>query len=379
LHETSDLELPYWKKKQDGASDESHTQICLFLGAVRDMSDSENAILRRLCINRDIPYTGIRIGPVAEFTSKILTIIAYHHAHGRLCSAVEDLINNDFINESVAAMGRTPPIISSAVTALDVIYLVSLSSTELVLDLERRTPAIWNLVRCTVVTLWRSRLAGGSHRTTDSLVNRLTIVFDDAVCITLTVSDVQTMADAHQAAPCEHQIIKLLIQRIGESKRDELTSTKGTTTHKELALSVACQLVDGKDIKSIHALCLTGNYDDKDEAVALADFCYHLQTNVMGGIEAPNMGARTVLVLLSQRTPEEDKSRWGRAFLRAFRKLNITVSNFTLQCALFTDERGASITLLQHFCYQNRLLQLIQSAQPFQAREAVKTRKRRKI
>jgi hypothetical protein len=91
LHETSKHELPYWTLRDAASSPSEGSQVCLFLGAVRDMYESEHDALRRLCQRISVPLTGIRLGPVPEFTIKILTVVAFHHAHGRLSVAVADV------------------------------------------------------------------------------------------------------------------------------------------------------------------------------------------------------------------------------------------------------------------------------------------------
>ena len=57
-------------------------QLCLFLGAVRDMYNYEYQALNNVCskTHLNIPVVGIRLGTVPEFTSKILSILAFHHS-----------------------------------------------------------------------------------------------------------------------------------------------------------------------------------------------------------------------------------------------------------------------------------------------------------
>jgi hypothetical protein len=102
LHESSSDELPCWDEDLVvAAADESPSstgvestslQICLLLGAVRDMHPTENRCLRRVCDANALPLLRIRVGPVPEFTSKILTVLAFHHAHGRLGPACRTLL-----------------------------------------------------------------------------------------------------------------------------------------------------------------------------------------------------------------------------------------------------------------------------------------------
>ncbi|GKY99642.1 hypothetical protein MPSEU_000918300 [Mayamaea pseudoterrestris] len=371
LHETSDLELPYWNKFDAARKDSScqNTQLCLFLGAVRDMTDAENATLRNACAKLHVPYTGVRIGPVAEFTSKILTIVAYHDAHGRLCSAVKELISKSHLSLS-SLNGNAVSHLASM--TLDVICLANIPSHDLVIDLERRTAEIWQLVRCTVVTLWRSRLAGSSRKRKDAIVNRLTIVFDDGISVTLNASDVQAMAESHQAAPCEHQIIQMLLTRLEESRRNKKTLTSGSAlSPKEVALNVVRSLADDMDSKRMHALNLTSDEVQGEGVINVADFCYH-KAFAQGEDEVKGERIQRILALVSLHKSKASGSRWERAFMRAFRKVGIAVLNLSLQCAPFADQVGASITLLQHLCYQKQLLRMIHETGPIQRKASNK-------
>ena len=80
LHETCE-EFPCFGLEDStlDSSPKSYYQICLFLGAVRDMSVKENEALEKACRKSSVPLVGIRFGTVPEFTSKILSILAFHH------------------------------------------------------------------------------------------------------------------------------------------------------------------------------------------------------------------------------------------------------------------------------------------------------------
>lgn len=80
LHESSVNEFPWWFKAQ--SSHDPDAEVSVFLGAVRDMSDTEQIALRKVCESMAVPLITIRLGPVAEFTSKILSIVAAHHSRG---------------------------------------------------------------------------------------------------------------------------------------------------------------------------------------------------------------------------------------------------------------------------------------------------------
>ena len=82
LHESMDNELPCWNSIRDETS--GPARLCLFLGAVRDMTTKENSMLAKVCSELKIPLLSCRLGPVPEFTSKILSVVTYHNAVGAL-------------------------------------------------------------------------------------------------------------------------------------------------------------------------------------------------------------------------------------------------------------------------------------------------------
>lgn len=352
LHESSELELPYWKTSQ-ASHDHNGTQICLFLGAVRDMSESENYLLQRICQELSIPCTGIRIGPVAEFTSKILTIVAFHHAHGRLASAVEELARGKYQG------GTNHRISSLPAHCLDVIYFAPIPSSEMVLEMPKRSSSIWQLVRCTVVTLWRSRLAGGGKSLGDQLVNRLTIAFEDGVYVALSARDVFKMAEAHEAAPCEYQVINLILRRLRESSATDL-SVVDSKSFRRRAKKILQDSLDGRTAQQTAVIFLQNKYGDKGEGPTLADLCYNAPK--AKSVEEPALegsGSRLIAVL-SPSSGEECGRIWDRAMLRAFRKLGMHPFKYTFCSPSHMDEPAALITLLQHLCYQRQMRAIFQ-------------------
>ena len=98
LHETSAAELPAFDVEP---IEMTNLQVCLFLGAVRDMHPWENRVLSSCCSAAHVPLVRVRLGPVSEFTSKILSVVAHHHARGTLGPALLRLINNQDTKEAM--------------------------------------------------------------------------------------------------------------------------------------------------------------------------------------------------------------------------------------------------------------------------------------
>ena len=86
LHEDYPLELPVFGRKAVLPGDIDHVVFCL--GAVRDMTQVEEAALVAACRAVGVRCLGCNLGRTAEFTSKIIHAINGHHLYGRLMPAV---------------------------------------------------------------------------------------------------------------------------------------------------------------------------------------------------------------------------------------------------------------------------------------------------
>jgi Basic tilted helix bundle domain len=304
LHESSDHELPLHgdHDDEDEPAHRSRITAVLFAGAVRDMTRHELQRLHAVCQQANVPVVQVRLGPVAEFTSKVLAVAAFHHSHGRLvrglcCALSKSSRAGASTNEdtgkgwrekidasgsgntesrkrprSVQGRGNTlyddsmkyVPASPSELAFKYIVY-IPFPSSELTLELEAR-PLLWPLIRCVVNALWRSRVASNttsttrtgpsrhgtteSTRTTDAVPpatsstssslrisgtsyhNHLVLVFADDLVIDLEESTVVEMAERHQAAPCEHQVLQLVLEQMNKQKPASVTSAK-----RELASS----------------------------------------------------------------------------------------------------------------------------------------------
>jgi hypothetical protein len=286
LHESACNELPVRvfrrRKAADAAAaaaaaaDSVHPTTCattavLFAGAVRDMSTMESDYLDEACLQSKVDLIPVRLGPVAEFTSKILSIVAFHHGQdrlipglrqlllsqqmsrrrltcvndrcetrirGRLSQQAEDLRDGSAISTGINArkVSTLERIQRPSSLSLACVLLVPFDSSEVTADLGARR-RLWPLIRCAVVSLWRSRVvasrtahatASNSSRTVASVMsastnnatastaynNRLLLVFADRFMVALDESSIVEMAERHQAAPCEHQVVQLIQRQI---------------------------------------------------------------------------------------------------------------------------------------------------------------------
>ena len=215
LHESSANELPVWDTSEKNTPSPAPTHAFLFLGAVRDMTQAENRTLQAVCQRMNIPSVKVRLGPVAEFTSKILSLVAFHHANDRLLPALRALSSRKRPREEACVIGREPSSLH---------FIVCVQKTAISTELSERDTILWTLVRCVVVALWRSRLVGKASQESTVLQNRMTLVLSDGKTLSLSQESlVKGMAERHQAAPCEFQILSELAQRLSTTGAKDLS------------------------------------------------------------------------------------------------------------------------------------------------------------
>jgi hypothetical protein len=342
LHESSENELPCWK--QDPQLMPS-MQVCLFLGAVRDMSSAENRCLGRLCDRLSIPLAKVRLGPVPEFTSKILTVTCVHHAQDTLGPAILRLVEKKVENRKRLREEEeeNPPNTSTLAVppVLNFICLVPFASSELSCELSDRTRALWCLVRCTVVSLWRSRLAGGKGGNTP-LRNRLTLVFEDGQDVTLEQDELVTsLAEQHQAAPSENQILKALQAKLGKA---DVVSVQDWKTR---AVAILNGLV--KDSMPRYIL----NTEAKGNGCDLSRLFCSMDPESFCGT------ADSVWVLISMGPRSTALEEMEKGVVRACRKMKVPIIHRPALSSPCQDREAATITMIQHFCYQNRLFGML--------------------
>ncbi len=368
LHESSKAELPCFDVTPTKTS---NLQVCLFLGAVRDMYMWENSVLQTCCSQQQVPLVHVRLGPVCEFTSKILSVVACHHAHNRLGPAMlqscQKQQNNKNIQDAVNTQSRV------GTRKLHVVCFVSSSSAALSSDLQLRSRQLWALVRVVVCTLWRSRLASNIS-TNSPLENELTIVFADGILLTFDQQElVSSLAEQHQAAPCEHQIIQALVK-----KRDfQLNQLRNRldTSRAEALIDKSFQLQDSE--VPTFALDVLEAGDD-----SLMNSLYSYEQ----GNKTSTKGGQLLLLLRIRNemggvTRHDDKNVEVFKAACENRGIPVLVESLIANNTEIQDYEAATITMLQHFIYQDRLfpvLDRLYSKQEKKRRRNKESRKTRK-
>eukprot|EP00977_Amphora_coffeiformis_P000988 scaffold212_cov173-Amphora_coffeaeformis.AAC.14 len=332
LHESGNNELPVWNKDPNFLPG---SRVVLFLGAVRDMQRAENECLASVCQENTIPLVRIRLSRVPEFTSKILSIVAFHCAHGFLWPALQDLLTQNKRKRAREPNCRT----YQAPRHLDVVCIVPIKPEEIVTDLEARTRLMWRLVRCCVVTLWRSKIHADASAS--PLVNRLHLVFKDANHLTIQQDElVSQLAEQHQAAPCEFQILSALQNRIAEVMQSPRNNIDWSKVAKSLVKSIR------KGSPAPFRVISTRPSET-------TNFVQDFYTSDID--EDTSSGS---YILLQTLEPSSDVSKsFEDVFLSSFSKKepNVMVAKgcFADACV---DAPAASITMMQHVAYQGRLV-----------------------
>lgn len=313
--------------------------LVFFLGAVRDMSSSEHMILKRVCMRFRIPLLGVRFGTVPEFTSKILSVLAFHHFHNSIGVATSKLLTS---NTGHRLLKAPTPTRKPHMYALSVVCTVPLLSTKVSIDLKDRCRIHWCLVRVIVCTLWRSRLVSSDFSLSNSA--SLHLIFDDGITVHLEGSEfVSRLANKHQAAPCEHQILVALKEKVKEvDPRGAAAPTK-----KSVASRILKQIIGS----SCEAQTVILGID--------SDASGNISHNFYSEHESNRSQGKNVILMLDvgkqSRQSLEKPRKIFRSFLKAAEKLDATFLTQSLLNEDCQDYEAATIIALQHFCYQNRL------------------------
>ena len=319
-------------------------QLCLFLGAVRDMSAEENKILQKVCTKLSVPLVGIRFGTVPEFTSKILSVLAFHHSqeHNILGMAIKRLLESK-TGQSVGQKISWQP----RLQRLSIVCTVPLSSTQISTQLMSRCRIHWCLVRIIVCTLWRSRLVSSNFSTFHS--NELRLIFEDGLTVYLEEGRfVANLANKHQAAPCEYQILTALKESI-DATSSPMKAEINKWSKKKLAHKILSEILKSSKLQSFFVLGIS--------LKAPRDISH--QFYLRG--ESTRTASRDIVVLLDipksaiQEEPPSKPRKIIRAFSHAAEKLKVPMILQSLVNSDTPDYEAATIIALQHFCYQNKI------------------------
>jgi len=333
------------------------------------MSKAEKTCLLKVCQTRKVPVVKVRLGPVAEFTSKILTVVSFHQSCGVLGASIQKLMErNKQTRGSTSRKRQRSDSEEDAVTEtmdppiLHVVLLVPSKSSALTSDLKSRNRVLWCLVRCTVATLWRSRLVGSRATRSLPLKVSMTFCFQDDFCLTLDQDKlVRCMAEQHQAAPSEYQILHSLDQFI-------IKCDQSTNSNLKTQLNQALDAVKGDSHKrECFALNFVGGNDcEASKGANIADYFY-AQTREEFGRKSSYKQAYAGLLFMST-DDGKDHGKFEKKIMKKLYKICKREHIPVIQSQLLQnrpscqDHEAATITMIQHFAYQDRLQGLMHNS-----------------
>lgn len=324
LHESCE-ELPCYNL--DYHSDPVNTLVYMFLGAVRDMSQEENKILTDICKKRNIPLAQVRFGAVPEFTSKIVSLLSFHHSERKLGGSLLRLLRGIDVKKEYNEDN------SKRRTCLHVFTTVPLDSKSISTDLSKRDYIHWSLVRIIVCTLWRSKLV--STKVILNHTNFLHLLFNDGVLVSLQESDFVTqLAEQHRAAPSEFQILHALKDFIHKN-----ALFIGSNSRKRTFKSVLKRIGEISDVPLVATIAL----GQKSSNVITEKFYSSTDYSTFeNGVVFFN--------------PIETSSREEN--VKMIEIMLSTSCKKRMKTAVYSQNSidiAAGIVCIQHFCYQSRL------------------------
>ncbi|KAI8621710.1 hypothetical protein BC830DRAFT_1163555 [Chytriomyces sp. MP71] len=353
LHETVSSELPcFGFPSVDAAAAASSTsmplEIILFLGAVRDMTPLEHTILQKVCASTSTPLTCLRLGPIAEFTSKILTIVAFHQAHGTLAPAIHRLLSSPANPTPRKRVQSTTTISTTDAPTQRLHILCALPIPSMSLTAARasqRSRTLWALVRLTVASLWRSHVARGTVASSAPLTVRLSLLFCDGRALSVSQEGlVKRMAGTHQAAPAEYQVLRALV---AERDAREMPAVSWMQEGQKNGMDA---LVEDAGV----LLDLDGIGDEEMDGAHMVPELYAMQEGVVGKKDA------RVTVLMKVRGDRDDAATEEVCDVvrTSCERKGVPVVKGRLmpEETVFQDVEAASVTMVQHFMYQDRLV-----------------------
>ena len=178
--------------------------------------------------------------------------------------------------------------------------------------------------------------------------NSLALLFDDGVAMYLGEEEfVSEMAEQHQAAPSEYQILTALLKRIRVCKVPE----DGSWSYKKMAALWIDKMIASSPIS---VKCTIGVNNHSANSHLVENF-YSLHNGIQ---HVDSFIAVIDMDAFRQGRAEKKERKIYRALLRASTKKNrlptMEQSLVDLSGLSVSDAAASSIIALQHFCYQNR-------------------------
>jgi hypothetical protein len=339
LHESAESELPVFTVIPDKILNDTQAHVVVFLGAVRDMSIMENEILREVCERVQVRLTHVRLGPVPEFTSKILSILAFHQSQYRLYPAIVHRLQTK--GEDVEPPGQTKLSkrrrLSTVRHEMHVVTGVPFTRAQVSVALHDRKRPLWELIRLIVCTLWRSKVASvGAFSETGLTVMYMHILLSDGATVSLTQEKfINEMAEQHQAAPSEYQVLMALCRILMKSNQQELS---------EAATALFSTFAEQK----MYVI----------QCAAHSRYTKLWRQMLKKELDAASMTTRTphsLVVLLRSTNTNNAINVSHNALISAVPPSWTILSKEISFCGVGIDAAAATIVMLQHFLYQNRL------------------------
>ena len=216
--------------------------------------------------------------------------------------------------------------------------MIPIDSASLTADLNKRCRVHWCMVRLCVCSLYRSKFAS---TTRDALGNKLSFIFQDGLTINLDQRDfISSLAEKHQAAPSERQILEEL-----------------------------CRRRDDTECNSVNEILST--YNDQGDVYALdfRDECHGTSKQVMELAYAEDCSSgdagesSTLLAILEVRDQSghinSKIERLHGRIIDEVTKAKIQVMPQSLLVSEAQDCEALTVVMLQHLQYQSKLFGIL--------------------
>eukprot|EP00439_Symbiodinium_sp_Y106_P023130 s1079_g2.t2 len=268
LHEDCSHELRLFSAgRRDSEPQPTDLQHGLFvLGAVRDMTSVELAVVEDAAKEMDLKLVRCRIGSTAEFTSKVVRCVTAAHSHGLVLPSLRSLF------AAPSPSDPEPRKVTAPMLAFTVLADFLGTADQVTTDRASR-PRMVPLLQLCVCTLWRSKIGdklasdeGGTCSSklrdvcqTRRMEPQLRLLFsDDGDSVLLGTKFVEGLSKSHKAAPTEFQLLEAL--------RDRCSRRRGGTDSlwkRELRRSLKSWATDTQDAIAI-LLCTDAEADAHD-------------------------------------------------------------------------------------------------------------------
>jgi hypothetical protein len=204
------------------------------------------------------------------------------------------------------------------------------------------------------------------------LVNGLTIVFEDGVDLSLEQDElVKSLAEQHQAAPSEYQILHALCKKRDEAvlRRDHEGEWSLSRADALLQRAMQCE-----DALCLPSFVLDSSFDANAGPKRLMSTLYSSESQ----LSSASSGQLLLLLRIRDDTGEVAPVERVNLLKEACERRGIPVLRESLMSRAVQDEEAATVTLLQHFIYQGRLFPALQHMNATQIESSNDKKRKRK-